>query len=78
MIPNMFTGIFGSIELDERFIKHRYISSRIALVVGCLVMAVYINYEYLANEVLRWDLVVILGVMALTKVTVMLYYRITG
>lgn len=72
MIPNLFTGIFGSIEFDERFIKHRFISSRIALVVGYLVMAVYINYEYLANEILRWDLVVILGMMALTKVTAVL------
>lgn len=78
MTPNLFTGMLGSIEIDERFVMHRYISSRIALIVGCLVMAIWFNYVFFAHDVIRWDLLIFLCVMALTKMVVMLYYRLTG
>lgn len=74
MLNNVFSKWFG---MDERFIMHRYISTRWAVVVGVVLMAAWVNYEFIVNHVLRIDLLVILGAMAITKVTVMIYYRLT-
>jgi hypothetical protein len=40
-------------------------------------MAAWVNYEYIVNDTLRVDLLVILGAMLVTKVGVMIYYRLT-
>lgn len=63
--------------IDERFIMHRYISTRWAVIVGVVLMAIWVNYEYLINHSLRVDLLVILAAMVVTKVAVMVYYRLT-
>jgi hypothetical protein len=73
-----FTSVISVLfEADERFIMHRYYSSRLALVVGVVLIAIWFNYELLANDQLRLDLVVIAGAMALTKLGAMVYYRST-
>jgi hypothetical protein len=59
---------------DERFIMHRYYSSRLALVAGVLSLVIWFNYELIASHHLRWDLAAIAGVMALTKLIAMVYY----
>jgi hypothetical protein len=64
-------------EADERFIMHRYYSSRLALAVGLVLIVVWFNYDLLANDHLRADLAIIAGAMALTKVGAMVYYRAT-
>ncbi len=74
MVNKWFTRWFG---VDERCIMHRYISTRWALIVGVVMMAVWVNYEYIANDTLRVDLLVILAAMLVTKVAVMVYYRKT-
>jgi hypothetical protein len=74
MLNNLFTKWFVT---DERFIMHRYISTRWTVIVGVMLMAVWVNYEYLVNHILRFDLLVILLAMLVTKVTVMIYYRLT-
>jgi len=74
MLKDVFSKWFG---MDERFIMHRYISTRWAVLVGVILMAVWVNYEYLVNHILRIDLLVILLAMAVTKVAVMVYYRLT-
>ena len=74
MLNKWFTQWFG---VDERFIMHRYISTRWALLVGVVMMAVWVNYEYILNDTLRVDLLVILTAMLVTKVAVMVYYRKT-
>lgn len=63
--------------VDERFIMHRYISTRWAVLVGVILMAIWVNYEFLVNHILRIDLLVILLAMAVTKVGVMIYYHLT-
>jgi hypothetical protein len=63
--------------IDERFIQHRYISTRWAVFVGVVLMAAWINYEFIVNDTLRIDLLVILLAMLVTKVGVMIYYRLT-
>jgi hypothetical protein len=64
--------------MDERFVMHRYRSTRLAVLVGTVMMAVWFNYEYWVNEVLRWDLFVIMMAMAVVKAGAMLYYRRTN
>jgi hypothetical protein len=74
MLNNLFSKWFV---VDERFVMHRYISTRWAVIVGMILMAVWVNYEYLINHTLRIDLLVILLAMVVTKVVVMIYYRLT-
>jgi hypothetical protein len=74
MLNNLFSRWFG---LDERFIVHRYISTRWAVIVGVVLMAAWVNYEFIVNDILRIDLLFILGAMLITKVGVMIYYRLT-
>ena len=74
MAHNLFSRWFG---MDERFVMHRYISTRWAVVIGVVLMAAWVNYEFIVNHTLRIDLLVILGAMAVTKITVMSYYSLT-
>ena len=62
---------------DERFIVHRYRSTRAAMIVGVVLMAGWIEYELFANDRIRWDLLIILTAMLVTKVGVMIYMRRT-
>lgn len=64
-------------EPDERFIMHRYYSTRLSMIVGIASIVIWFNYELLVNHHLRLDLAVIAGLMAITKIIAMLYYRIT-
>jgi hypothetical protein len=74
----MFTNLFSKwFVVDERFIMHRYISTRWAVVVGVVLMAFWVNYEYIVNDNLRIDLIIILLAMLATKLAVMIYYRLT-
>jgi hypothetical protein len=74
MLNNLFSKWFV---VDERFVMHRYISTRWAVIVGVVLMAIWVNYEYIVNDTLHVDLLVILTAMAITKVSVMIYYRLT-
>lgn len=61
---------------DERFIMHRYQSSRVALIVMVVMMAVWFEYEYFVNDTMRWDLLIILSASLVAKVGSMIYYRL--
>ncbi len=61
---------------DERFIMHRYRSSRVALIVMVAMMAVWFEYEYFVNDTMRWDLLIILSASLVAKVGSMIYYRL--
>jgi hypothetical protein len=74
MLNNLFSKWFV---VDERFIMHRYISTRWAVIVGIVLMAIWVNYEFIINDTLRIDLIIILLAMLVTKVAVMIYYRLT-
>ena len=74
MLNNLFSKWFV---IDERFVMHRYISTRWAVIVGMVLMAIWVNYEFLINDILRIDLIIILLSMVVTKVAVMIYYRLT-
>jgi hypothetical protein len=74
---DLITALFSDVEMDERFIMHRYYSTRIAMIVGMVLIVGWFIYEMMVNDVPRWDLFVIVLAIALTKVTAMIYYRIT-
>lgn len=72
----ILTTLAGMFKPDERFIMHRYHSTRLSMMVGVILIAIWFNYELLVNDHLRWDLAIIVGVMAITKLLTMLYLRI--
>jgi len=73
----LLTTIASMFKPDERFIMHRYYSTRIAMIVGILLIVAWFNYELLVNDLVRWDLAIIAGAMAIAKVLAMIYYRLT-
>ena len=64
--------------VDERFIMHRYKATRLATLVGMVMMFVYLVYEIVARRTIRWELFIIMGAMAATKSIAMIYYRRTN
>ena len=72
----LLTTIASIFKPDERFIMHRYYSTRISMIVGIVLIVSWFNYGFLANDVLRLDLAIIAGGMAITKILAMAYYRI--
>jgi hypothetical protein len=63
--------------VDERFVMHRYKSTRAGLIAGLLVMFAWLNYDMWVNDVVRWDYLAILGAMAAVKVASMIYLQRT-
>ena len=61
--------------LDERFIMHRFKATRLALMVGMIAMVGVFIFELLGRATIRWDLLGILVVMAVTKLCAMFYYQ---
>ncbi len=73
----VLTTIWAALlEPDERFIKHRYHSSRLALAVGVALLGGWFVYLLLAIDVVRYDLLVILAAMNITKPVAMAYMRL--
>lgn len=72
-----FLPLFIKNGMDERFIIHRFRSTRWALSAGLVAMLIWFNYELLANDVIRWDYLVILVIMAVVKVAAMIYLHRT-
>ncbi len=64
--------------MDERLKMHRLYSTRFAAMVTALFGGGWYFYDFFTKSIIRWDLVIILSVMALSKVGAMLYYRITN
>lgn len=78
-ISAVASALFGvaTLDVDERFVMHRYYSTRIAMIVGSVLLVGWFLYENFVNGILRWDLFVIVMAMAVTKVCAMFYFRIT-
>lgn len=61
---------------DERFIIHRAHATRWSAVMGILIMCGWILYDFASHQLIRWDFIIIMGAMALTKLIAMVYYSI--
>ena len=64
--------------MDERAILHRYKATRWSMVSGLLAMFVIVQYELLTSGNIRWDLIIILFIMAFVKVTVRIILKKTN
>ncbi len=73
----ILTTIASMFKPDERFIMHRYYSTRLSMIVGIILIVIWFNYELIVNHQLRLDLAIIVGVMAITKILAMVYLRLT-
>jgi uncharacterized membrane protein len=62
---------------DERFIMHRFKSTRLAVLVGTIMILVLFTYHAVAQKTIRWDLFGILAAMAAVKISAMAYYQRT-
>jgi hypothetical protein len=63
--------------VDERFLEHRRRSTSLAALVGILVAGGLFEYRLIFQHVLSWDLLTVLAVMALVKLAMMAWYRLT-
>ena len=73
----MLSALASLFRPDERFVMHRFKSSRLALASGMVAILIIFNYELLMRHNIRWDLVAIAAVMAVVKVAAMIYYMRT-
>ena len=65
------------VRIDERFLEHRRRSTSIACLAGAVVAYGLFLYRLLARHLLSWDLFAVIATMALVKIGLMLWYRLT-
>lgn len=65
------------VRIDERFLEHRRRSTSIACLVGAVVAYGLFLYRLLACHLLSWDLFAVIATMALVKIGLMIWYRLT-
>jgi len=63
--------------IDERFLEHRRRSTSYAGMAGAVAVYGFWAYRYFGQHVFSWDLFAILAIMALTKIGLMVWYRVT-
>ena len=63
---------------DERFIMHRFKSTRLAVLAGTIMIFVFFTYHVVIDKTIRWDLFGVTATMAVVKMCSMLYYRKTN
>lgn len=61
--------------MDERAIYHRYKATRLAVLAGTLVIFGWFQYEFIVNDIIRWDYLVILSIMAVVKLAARFYFK---
>ena len=64
--------------MDERAILHRYKATRCSMLSGLRAIFVIVQYELLSSGNIRWDLIIILFIMAFVKVTVRIILKKTN
>jgi hypothetical protein len=72
----MNVPILGKL-IDERFLQHRLRSTSVAGIAGALLAIGLWAYHYFAQGILNWELFAIATTVAVVKVTLMIWYRLT-
>lgn len=62
-------------DIDERFVLHRYKSTSHAGVLAALIMAAWFWYDWIENDVTRYDFLIVLCSMAVFKLGFMTWYH---
>jgi hypothetical protein len=76
-----FAGLSGGKQdpmLDERFVMHRFKSTRLAVLVGTVMLLAFFTYHAVVDKTIRWDLFSVMAAMAVVKICAMLYYHRTN
>jgi len=63
--------------VDERFLMHRLRSSSLGGMAGALLAAGLFFYNLGALHVIKWDYFAIVATMAIVKMSVLAWYRLT-
>lgn len=63
--------------LDERFFEHRRRSTSIAGIAAAETALLLFLYRYYADEVVRWELLVVGAAFVVVKLGLMIWYRLT-
>ncbi len=61
--------------IDERFLMHRLKSTSLAAMTVAVAMGGYTLYEFYGNDIFRKDLFTFLVIMAVTKISAMIWFR---
>ena len=77
MLDRILAALLGVDSLDERFIAHRHMSSRLALGVAVTLMAGWASYDLMMHDRIHTDLLFILAATAVVKVLAMAWFRLT-
>ena len=64
--------------VDERFLMHRLRSSSVAGMAGAVAAAGLFLYRLYIDHLIEWDVFAVLAVIALIKISMMIYYRFRG
>lgn len=64
--------------IDERFIMHRFKATRLSTLVGTVLMFAFFTYTLVVDKTIRWEYMIIMTSMAVTKLAAMWYYRRTN
>ena len=74
----MFAWFTKINKMDERSILHRYKATRLSVLVVLLVMLGWILYEQFVNNIFRYDLFLLILIMAVVKLVARFYYSKTN
>lgn len=62
---------------DERFLIHRLKASRAALIAGLVVLCTWLVADLVLNDRVQWQILLVLGTIAVTKLGAMSFYQKT-
>lgn len=63
--------------IDERFLQHRLRSTSVAGIAGALLALGLWAYHFCAHRIWNWELFAIAATVAIVKVILMIWYRVT-
>jgi hypothetical protein len=64
--------------VDERFLEHRRRSTSVGGIVAALVAVGLLEYRYLHDHLISWDLIAVVFSMVIVKLSMMLWYGFNG
>jgi len=63
--------------IDERFLMHRLRSTSVGGIAGALLAGGLFFYNLFALHIIKWDLFAIVATVAIVKISVLIWYRLT-
>jgi hypothetical protein len=63
--------------IDERFLAHRLRSTSIGGLAGMLLAASLFFYHLFTDHIIEWELFAVMVTMAVVKISILIWYRLT-